>query len=562
MLGFSAMSSPGVALDAMTESDARFDRLVDRWFRRRLELSPETATNLGIHEHDTELSPGSRDALDEELEFVRSTHREVEAFSDADLGAERRLDRELLLHDARLRLLEFEERRTWSGRSGAAETIGGALFPLFTRDFAPLSERLEAIRGRLEAAPRYLAEIRERVVEPVPLWIELDLESIAALPSFLDTILAAAGAEQRDDRALRRLEAAVVATKSALDDHAAWLRDDVLPRATRPWHAGPELFERIVALRELDASGDEILAVGERMLADSHAARDAVCAEIDPLLSPAEVGDVVKNDHPATFAEALDGYRTAMDRARHFVVDHDLATMPPADRLIVIETPSYIRHLIPLAAYDPPARFDADPIGTYIVTPPATPGMMREHNQAAISNTSVHEAYPGHHLQLSAAISNPSLVRLLVFAPEFEEGWAFYCEQMMKDHGFDNTPVHRYAQLTDVIWRATRIVLDVKLHRGEIGFEDAVERLMAEAGFERPAALAEVKRYTSTPGYQLSYLYGRHMIDRLKADVEARMGPAFNLKFFHDSLLYAGSIPVSYARRLFERRLAPDGPIR
>ena len=556
------MSSPGAALETLSESDARFDRLVDRWFRRRLELSPETATNLGLHEHDAELSRGSRDALDEELDFVRSTHREVEAFPNADLTAERRIDCELLLHDARLRTLELESRRTWSGHSGAAETIGNALFPLFTRDFAPLADRLEAIRGRLEAAPRYLTEVRERVVEPVALWIELDLESIAALPAFLDSIVAAAGAEQRDDAALRRLENAVAATRAALDEHAAWLGSEVLPRATRPWHAGPELFEEILRLRELDATGDEILAVGEGMLAESHAARDAVCAEIDPLLAPPEVADLVKNNHPATFPEALDAYREAMDRARHFVVDRDLATMPPSDRLIVIETPSFVRHLIPFAAYDPPGRFDADPIGTYIVTPPATPAMMREHNHAAISNTSVHEAYPGHHLQLSAAISNPSLVRLLVFAPEFEEGWAFYCEQMMKDHGFDNGPEHRYAQLTDVIWRAARIVLDVRLHRGEIGFDEAVERLIAETGFERPAALAEVKRYTSTPGYQLSYLYGRHMIDSLKADVEARMGPAFNLKFFHDTLLYAGSLPVSYARRLFERRLAPDGPMR
>ncbi|MGH7703304.1 MAG: DUF885 family protein, partial [Gemmatimonadales bacterium] len=102
------------------------------------------------------------------------------------------------------------------------------------------------------------------------------------------------------------------------------------------------------------------------------------------------------------------------------------------------------------------------------------------------------------------------------------------------------------------IWRATRIVLDVRLHRGEIGFEEAVDRLVAETGFERPAALAEVKRYTSTPTYQLSYLYGRHMIETLRADVERRQGPDFSLKGFHDTLLYGGTMPVSYARRLFD----------
>jgi uncharacterized protein (DUF885 family) len=298
------------------------------------------------------------------------------------------------------------------------------------------------------------------------------------------------------------------------------------------------------------------------MLAASHAERDAVCAEIDPAVSPAEAGDVVKSDHPATFAEALDEYRSAMDRARRFVIDHDLATMPEQDTLVVMETPSFLRHLIPFAAYYEPAKFDPIPVGTYIVTPPASPEMMREHNYASISNTSVHEAYPGHHLQLAGAASNPSLVRLLSTAPEFAEGWAFYTERMMKEHGFDDTPRHRYAQLTDVIWRATRIVLDVQLHRGQIGFEEAVDRLVAETGFERPAALAEVKRYTSTPTYQLSYLYGRHMIEGLKAEVERRMGPAFSLKFFHDTLIYGGSMPVSYARRLFDAKLGADRPDR
>jgi uncharacterized protein (DUF885 family) len=178
--------------------------------------------------------------------------------------------------------------------------------------------------------------------------------------------------------------------------------------------------------------------------------------------------------------------------------------------------------------------------------------MMREHNYASISNTSVHEAYPGHHHQLAAAVSNPSLVRLFSGSPEFSEGWAFYTERMMKEAGFDDTPKHRYAQLTDAIWRATRIILDVRLHRGEIDWEPAVDRLVAETGFERPAALAEVKRYTSTPTYQLSYLYGRHMIEGLRRDVEAREGADFDLKRFHDTLLFGGTMPVSFARRLFD----------
>ena len=549
-----ALNSP------LPEVAERFDRAIDRWFRRTLELSPETATRVGIHEHDSELSSGSRDVIDEQVAFARATIAEMDGFRAEDLTADRALDRDLLVHDARLALFHLEDYREWAGRSGASDVIGDALFPLFTRDFAPLDERLGSIAGRLESAPRYLDEVRERVTEAVPLWIELDLEGIRALPSFFDTIVAVAQSESRDESLARRLEAASKETKRALEDHARWLRESVLPGAEREWRTGPERFEQLVDLRELQAGGDTILAIGHEMLRDSSEARLALCAEVDPLLTPEEVHDLVKNDHAASFPEALDEYRRVMDRARRFVIEHDLATPPPSDRLLVVETPVYIRHLIPFAAYDPPAKFDADPVGIYLVTPPSTPGMMREHNRASISNTGVHEAYPGHHLQLSAAATNDSLVRLLSFAPEFEEGWAFYCERMMKEAGFDDSPTHRYVQLTDAIWRAARIVLDVQLHRGEIGFDEAVDFLVEQTGFERPAALAEVKRYTSTPTYQLSYLYGRHMIEALRADVEQRMGSAFNLKFFHDTLLYGGGMPVSYARRLFETRLAPDGP--
>ncbi|MGZ8474741.1 MAG: DUF885 domain-containing protein, partial [Candidatus Limnocylindria bacterium] len=530
---------------APSDADARFDRTADRWFRDQLTLRPEVATFLGLHEHDAELSPGGRDAIEQQVAFYRRAIDEMSALDPAELTSERALDRDLAIHQARLGIFELTEYRSWTGSSGAAEHIGEALFPLFTRDFAPLRDRLESIAGRLEAAPRLVRETRERVTDPVQLWVEIDIESTEELPGFLDTIVSAARAEAGDAALSARLDTAVSATKSALDEHRLWLHDEVLPLAAGDWKTGPERFEELVKLRELEADADEILAVGEELLASEKSARDALSREIDPTATLEEVADLVKNDHAATFAESLVEYRESMDRARAFVVEHGLATPPQEDHLNVIETPSFIRHLIPFAAYYEPAKFDPTPVGTYIVTPPSSPEMMREHNRASISNTSVHEAYPGHHLQLSAAITNPSLVRLFSGAPEFAEGWAFYCERMMKEHGFDDTPKGWYIVHTDAIWRATRIILDIQLHRGLIGFDEAVDRLVAETGFERPAALAEVKRYTSTPTYQLSYLFGRHMIEKLKAEVQRRDPANFELRRFHDTLLYGGTMPVS-----------------
>lgn len=543
-------------IDAPSDADARFDRSVSRWFADRLAMDPVRATYAGVHDLDGVLPNGSREHIAEQVIFHRGAIEEMERFDATELSADRALDRDLLVHEARLLLHELTERRTWAGSTNAAELIGDALFPLIARDFAPLPERLALVTERLEAAPAYLLDTRSLVEAPVRLWVEIDIESTEALPVFFDTILAAGRAERVDDALMTRLERAVQAARGALDEHSTWLRGNALPRADTAWSTGPEQFEELVRLRALEASADEILDVGWRILADEIAARDATCVEIDPTLDPLEVANVVKDDHPATFASALDAYRESMDRCRDFVIAHDLATFPAQDTLRVVETPEYLRPTHPFAAYYEPAHFDAEPMGIYIVTPPGTPEMMREHSFASISNTSVHEAYPGHHLQLASAIENPSLVRLLGdSAAEFAEGWAFYSERLMKDLGFDDTPPHRYIQHTDAIWRACRIILDVRLHRGEMSMADAVEFLVERTGFERPAAVAEVKRYTSSPTYQLSYLYGREMIDRLKAQVERRMGPAFNLRFFHDTLLRGGTIPVSFVRRLFEAKL-------
>ena len=194
-----------------------------------------------------------------------------------------------------------------------------------------------------------------------------------------------------------------------------------------------------------------------------------------------------------------------MFRARRHLIERDIVTVPSEERIDVIETPEYLRNVIPFAAYFEPPKWDASPSGIYVVTPSVDhdPNAMREHNYSAISNTSIHEAYPGHHLQLSVATLHPSLTRLLIDAPEFVEGWGMYSEQMMREQGFDDAANFRLNMYTDAIWRACRIVLDVKMHRGEISVDDATRFMVEQTSFELPNARAEVNRYTYTPTYQL-----------------------------------------------------------
>jgi Uncharacterized protein conserved in bacteria len=309
----------------------------------------------------------------------------------------------------------------------------------------------------------------------------------------------------------------------------------------------------MVALRAFDGlDGDTILQLGWERLHEEKAARAATAREIDPDADEAAVIDRVKSDQPASFDEALAAYRDAMLRARAHLIEHDLVTVPDDERIDVIATPEYLRNVIPFAAYFEPAAFDREPKGIYVVTPSVSgdPGAMREHNYASISNTSIHEAYPGHHLQLDTARRNRSLTRLLADAPEFVEGWGMYSELMMREHGFDADPAFRVALHTDAIWRACRIILDVRMHRGELTVQEATDFLVEHTSFERPNARAEVQWYTYRPTYPLSYLLGRTLLLGLRADEQRRRGDGFSLKTFHDTLLRNGSLPISFHRRL------------
>ena len=256
---------------------------------------------------------------------------------------------------------------------------------------------------------------------------------------------------------------------------------------------------------------------------------------------------LVQSDRPENFAQALEAYRQSIREACQFVIDHGLATLPEGESLTVIETPTYLRPTTPLAAYISPGKFDKKQEGFYLVTPREDMGQF---NYPDIRNTTVHEGYPGHHLQLSCANLNPRLARALLNPTETIEGWAHYCEEMMKEHGYGNSPKDRFVRVSDEVWRAARIVLDVQMHRGAIAFENAVEFLTRETGMDESVATSEVKRYTFTPSYQLSYLLGKLLIKELKEKVK-RKAARFDEKEFHNRILYAGSLPIKLLEREF-----------
>ncbi len=532
--------------------DRRLYDLVETRVRRLMTDNPVLATGFGIHTEDDRLGDAGREAVLGEIAAERAHLAAVEGLDPAALSAQARFERDLELHNVRLHLFEADEVRRWERGSTAAGELGDAVFLLFARGAAPLAERLGHIAARLEQAPAFLEASRTRANgRQVATWQKVEARYVEDLPSLFGEVRAAADGAL-DSTAIARLDRAIARANAALETYGQWLAG-TLADADDRWPMGREQYDELVRLRAFgDLDADAILQVGQDQLQSNLDARRAAAGELDPAADLPSVLDRLKSDHPATFAEALDGYRDAMRRARAWVVEHGLATIPDGEVIDVIETPEYLRSVMPFAAYFSPARFDADQRGIYIVTPAVDndPNAMREHYWASISNTSIHEAYPGHHLQLAVASKHPSLTRMLTDAPEFVEGWGMYSEQMMREEGFDAGPAFRTSMYTDAIWRACRIILDVRMHRGELTTEEATDFLVEHTGFEVANARAEVRRYTYTPGYQLSYLLGKVLILGLREEERRRRGADFSLRAFHDTLLRNGSLPISFHRRL------------
>jgi uncharacterized protein (DUF885 family) len=538
--------------------DDLFYELVETRFVRLVRANPVRATALGLHRDDDLLGDGGRDAVLGELAAEREHLARIEALDPAALSAAVRFERDLELHNLRRAIFDTDVLRIWERRSLALETIGDGLFFLFERDHAPLAERLSAICRRLEAVATYLEEARTRATVPqVRRWQEIEIETARKMPTFFDEAVAA-GPAVLDAAEQRRLERACESAKIATELYGTWLRS-TLATGTDEWAIGRERHDALVGLRAFNGlDADAILELGWEHLRVERAARLAAAGEIDPNADEATVIDRIKSDQPATFDDALEAYRDAMARARRHLIERDLATVPDDERIDVVATPEYLRNVLPFAAYFDPAAFDRNPKGIYVVTPSVDgdPNAMREHNVASISNTSIHEAYPGHHLQLDTARRHRSLTRLLTEAPEFVEGWGMYCELMMREQGFDAEPRFRLMMHTDAIWRACRIILDVRMHRGEMSVDEATDFLIEQTSFERPNAHAEVQWYTYRPTYPLSYLLGRTMLLELRADEQRRLGERFSLKGFHDALLGNGSLPISFHRRLLRGETA------
>lgn len=530
----------------------------DEYLALLVEVHPETATQLGLHARDGELDDRGAVAFDAGADREEALLRSLEKrFEHPRASQAARTDLALLLGELRAHVRMKRVQRPLQRDPGIYLEPLEAIFSMTARSYAPAPERARSVVARLEKIPSVVEQAKANLLNPPRVWTDIAIERASSAKAFLDEqrpfLLSALPGETA------KVDAALKKAATAYDDYRRYLQKEVVPRSNGRFAAGRELFEHLLKNDYfLDGGADALLAMGKKVFAETNAQLTELARRMDPAAKGwPDVARKLKAKHPSA-SELLDAYRKEVARSRAFLVEKDVVAFPPGDELDVIETPVFMRGTL-TAAYDQPPPFDGGVSkGFFFVTPVDTTlsrakqeEVLREHSWTDIVNTAVHETYPGHHLQLSFARRSPSKIRRALDRAVFSEGWALYCEQLMAELGYYDDS-ERLLQLEWALVRAARVILDVGLHVGDMTFEAAVKLLTDEVHLERPLAMSEVKRYTTSPTQPSAYMLGREGILALRE--RARKQPAFSLKAFHADLLGRGTIPPA----LLEKEMFPE----
>jgi uncharacterized protein (DUF885 family) len=338
-----------------------------------------------------------------------------------------------------------------------------------------------------------------------------------------------------------------------MEVYADFLESSILPRANGEYAIGAERYTRL--LREKELLQDDASALRERGRREYDRLAENLrqsAQTIDRTDDWSRVLEQLNLDHPSTPEAMLQTYSQWTERARQFLVEHDLVTLPQGEACSVEPSPLFQRPVTAVASYNSPPPFSTSMRGHFFVPFPPDGASEQEVQQrlennsyAAIPTTSVHEAYPGHHWQLVMAKSNPSRVRRTFRTPYFSEGWGLYAEQVMREQGFFSDPRQEMAQYEATLFRAARIIVDTSLHIGDMAFDEAVDFMRTRANLPEPTARAEVTRYCAWPTQASAYLTGCLEILRIR-DHYLQSGRG-SLREFHDKLASSGGLPIALA---------------
>ena len=554
---------------AQTE-DAEYESVAEEYIKTYLAAHPLQGTALGLHEYDGKITDYSRLALDAELSRLRRFDDRLVKFDPSKLSPRQSIDLRILQAAVKRDLFELQEMSSFE-RNPMVYARAADVNVYIKRNFAPLEDRVRSLVAVESQIPNILIAARTNLNEKLPKpFVELAVQIARGSADFLKKDLVAAVSGLKDEQVRSAFQEANRKAASALNDYAAWLEREKLPKASLDFALGEEKFRRFLAQTELvDFPPQKILEIGMAQLKAEQDAFAEAAKKIDPNKSPIEVFKQIQSDHP-TPDKLIPDVAKDLDKIRKYVLSRHVVGIPSDVRAKVKETPQYLR-ATSFASMDTPGPFEKRATEAYYYVTPTEPNWPEKQKQEWLTAfnyytsdvVSIHEAYPGHYVQFLHLNASPATKVEKIFGSyAFVEGWAHYCEKMMLDEGFGSptsqTPSddevkraakYRMAQADEALLRLCRLCVSIKMHTRNMSIDEATKFFQDNCYYEEKPARHEAMRGTFDPGY-LNYTLGKLQILKLRDDYKAQQGDEFSLQKFHNELLNHGMPPIRLLREI------------
>ena len=550
--------------------DGEYEAVAEEYIKGYLGAHPLEGTALGLHEYDGKITDYSRLALDAELSRLRRFDDRLNKFDRTKLSPRQSVDLRILQAAVKKDLFEMQEMSVFE-RNPMVYARAADVNVYIKRNFAPLEDRVRSLVAIESQIPNILIAARTNLNDVIPKpYVELAIQIAKGSADFLKKDLVAAVGTLKDEQLRVAFHEANRKAANALNDYAAWLEREKLPKASMDFALGEEKFRRFLAQTELvDLPPQKILEIGLEQLKAEQTAFAEAAKKIDPNKSPIEVFKQIQSEHP-TPQNLIPDVAKDLDKIRKYVLTRRLVSIPSDVRAKVKETPQYLR-ATSFASMDTPGPFEkrANEAYYYVtLTKNDWPEKQKEEwltafNYYTSDVVSIHEAYPGHYVQFLCLNASPaSKVEKIFGSYAFVEGWAHYCEKMMLDEGYgsstNSTPSeddvkraakYRMAQADEALLRLCRLYVSIKMHTQKMSLDEATKFFRDNCYYEEKPARQEAIRGTFDPGY-LNYTLGKLQILKLRDDYKAQEGDDFSLQKFHNELLNHGMPPVRLLREI------------
>jgi uncharacterized protein (DUF885 family) len=548
-------------------ADPQFEQLSKQYVEDLLKLNPEFATSLGEHRYDAQLDDYSLDGVQRNLQLEKDYLQKLSAIDPATLGEVNGIDYEVLRSQIEGSIFSLEVLREYEWNP-MRYNVGGAIYGLLAREFAPLPERLHSVKERLKGVPAALEAAKTNLQNPPKMHTETAIlqnqGTISLIRDELNQFLEQAPELKQEIAPVQQ------AAIEALEAYGKWLQSDLLPRSNGDFRLGLEKFRaKLTHTIDSDLTMEQILERAQQRLAETQQAMYDTALPLFAGYFP-NAPAAQREDHKHVIKAVLDKLaenrpddQKIVDQARQnlqettdFVRDQQLVSLP-AEPVAVIVMPEFQRG-ISVAYCDSPGPLEKNGETFYAISPtPAdwskerVQSFYREYNGYMLKDLTMHEAMPGHYLQLahSNKFQAPTMIRAIFYSGPFVEGWATYAEQIMVEHGFGGPEV-KMQQLKMLTRAILNAILDQKIHTAGMTEQEAMD-LMKNEGFQEEGEAAGKWRRACLTSTQLSsYFVGNTEVNDIRKAYEAKHGAITDWRTFHDQMLSYGSPPAKYIKRM------------